>query len=135
MKKLIILATSVLTLAACSTAVPTDTETIVVEPDRVFTSTKDATQVATCIQDRWATWVDKFEDWGIVKSEVVTDGFAISALKYGTDAYDGAPKKVSTKNYEAIVTNTEQGSESKLYQHFSINLGANPFFSSVDKCQ
>lgn len=134
MKKLIILATAALSITACSNSVPSDSVTVV-EPDRVFTSKKEAKEVATCIENKWSAWVNKFEDWGEIETESLSDAYNIAALKYGPEAYDGAPLETTTKNYSVEVNNIDNGSETKLYQSYSINLGSNPFFSAVDKCQ
>lgn len=129
------MATTALVITACSNAVPSDSETIVLEPDRVFNSDKTAEVVSACIEDKWGAWINRFEDWGVIQTDTINGVYNISALKYGIEAYDGAPLRPSTKNYSADVSSSATGSETKLYQYFSLNLGTNPFFAIVDQCQ
>lgn len=132
MKKLIILTVAVLSISACST---TPNEIRSAGPEQVFSSQKDAKEVSSCVANKWAAWVNKFDDWGVVKSAETADGYAVSALRYGTDPDDGSAKKPSTLNYLADVENEGLGSVTKLYQHLSFNLGDNPFFAAVAECQ
>jgi len=129
------MASTALVISACSNAIPSDSEAVVAEPDRVFNSAKSSKVVAACIEEKWEAWVNKFENWGVIQTNTINEVYNISALKYGPEAYDGAPLKPTTKNYSADVSHSEAGSETKLYQYFSLNIGTNPFFSIVDKCQ
>lgn len=132
MKKLIILTVAVLSISACSTS-PNQIRSAGV--DQVFSSERGAQEVSICVADKWTAWVNKFDDWGIVKSAKTADGYSISALSYGPDPEDGSAKKPSTVNYLADVENKDAGSVTKLYQHLSFNLGDNPFFDAVEQCQ
>ncbi len=104
-------------------------------PSQVFSSQQDAKQVASCVADKWDSWVNRFSDWGVVKLEETEQGYSISALKYGPDPDDGSGPKPTTINYLADVENESSGSVTKLYQFMSLNLGKNPFFTAVEECQ
>ena len=99
------------------------------EPDQIYSSKKVAKEVSICIENKWTRWVNKFENWGVVKSIETADGYSVSGIKYGTDL------KLVTINYLADIENISSGSETKLYQYLSLNLGKNPFFEAVDECQ
>jgi hypothetical protein len=105
------------------------------EPDQVFSSQKDAKEVTNCVVNKWEAWVNRFDDWGVVKSTETTDGYSVSALKYGPDPDNGTSIKPTTINYLADVENKGSGSETRLYQYLSLNLGNNPFFAAVAECQ
>ena len=126
LKKFIIFAVAAFAISACKTT-PDDIRSK--EPAQVYSSQKAAQEVSTCIVNKWTKWTGKFDDWGIIKSTETAQGYSVSAHKYGTD-----PEPVST-NYLADIENTDAGSETKLYQHLSINFGSNPFFDAVDECQ
>ncbi len=132
MKELIIATIAVLSISACST---TPDEMRASEPDQVFSSHKDAREVSSCVANKWAAWVNKFNDWGVVKSTETTDGYSVSALKYGPDPDNGTAIKPTAINYLADVENKSTGSETRLYQYLSLNLGDNPFFAAVAACQ
>ncbi len=132
MKKLIIATVAVLSISACSVS---PDEMRANEPDQVFSSLKDAREVSICIANKWEAWVNKFNDWGVVKSTEKTDGYSVSALKYGPNPDDGTARKPMTINYLADVENKNTGSETRLYQYLSLNLGGNPFFAAVAACQ
>gem|GEM_PF-1319153 len=132
MKKLIILTVAVLSISACSIS-PNQIRSA--GPDQVFSSEKDAKDVSSCVANKWTAWVNRFNDWGVVKSAEIADGYSVSAQRYGTDPDDGSGKKPSTLNYLADVKNEGLGSVTKLYQHMSFNLGDNPFFAAVAECQ
>lgn len=132
MKKFIILTVAVLSISACSTS-PNKIRSA--GADQVFSSEKDAKEVSNCVANKWTAWVNKFDDWGVVTSAEIADGYSVSAQSYGTDPKDGSPKKPSTLNYLADVENEGSGSVTKLYQHLSFNLGDNPFFAAVEQCQ
>lgn len=132
MKKLMILAVAVFSISACSTT-PNDIRSAGV--DQVFSSQKDGKEVSSCVADKWTAWVNKFDDWGVVRTAETADGYSVSALSYGTDPEDGSAKKPSTLNYLADVENEGLGSVTKLYQHLSLNFGDNPFVAAVAECQ
>jgi uncharacterized ubiquitin-like protein YukD len=131
-KKLIILTVAVLSISACST---TPNEIRATGPDQVFSSEKDAKDVSSCVADKWVAWINKFEDWGVVESVEIADGYAVTAQRYGPDPDDGSARKPASLNYLADVENQDSGSVTKLYQHLSFNFGENPFFVSVAECQ
>lgn len=132
MKKLIIVAVAVFSISACGTS-PNKIRSAGV--DQVFSSQKDAQEVSSCVTNKWTAWVNKFDDWGVVKSAEIANGYSVSALSYGTSPEDGSAKKPSTLNYLADVENEDQGSVTKLYQYLSLNFGDNPFVAAVAECQ
>ncbi|ABM02956.1 hypothetical protein Ping_1118 [Psychromonas ingrahamii 37] len=132
MKKLIILTVAVLSISACSVG-PNQIRSAGV--DQVFSSQKDAKDVASCVKNKWSAWVNKFDDWGVVNSVEIADGYSVSAQSYGTDPEDGSGKKPNTVNYLADIENKDSGSVTKLYQYFSLNLGDNPFVAAAAECQ
>lgn len=132
MKKFIILTAAVLSISACST---TPNEMRLNQPDQVFSSEKNAQEVSSCIADNWRSWVNRFEDWGVVNSIETPDGYSISALKYGPDPDTGTKIMPTTINYLADVENESAGSVTQIYQYLSLNLGDNPFVAAAKKCQ
>lgn len=132
MKKLIIFTAAVLSISACST---TPNEMRSKETNQVFSSQKDSKEVSSCVADKWSSWVNKFEDWGVVELTETDDGYSVSALKYGPDLDDGSKKKPVTLNYLADIENENSGSVTKLYQYLSLNFGGNPFLAAVEECQ
>ncbi|MFT6926245.1 MAG: hypothetical protein ACJAZP_001855 [Psychromonas sp.] len=132
MKKLIILTVAVLSMSACSTS-PNKIRTA--GPNQVFSSQKDAKEVSICVENKWSAWVNRFDDWGVVKSAEIVNGYSVSALSYGTDPEDGSGKKPTTVNYLVDVENKDSGSVTKLYQYLSFTFGDNPFVSAVTECQ
>lgn len=134
MKK-IILTVAALTLSACST---TPDEMRAEEPAQVYSSEKSAQEVSVCIEESWNQWVNKFADWGVIKSIEITNGYSISAQKYGPVQDDGSATKLASINYfvDIETDSTENAtSVSKIYQYMSLNLGKNPFFEAVERCQ
>lgn len=132
MKKLIIFTAAVLSISACST---TPDKMRSKEPNQVFSSQKDAQEVANCVAGKWESWVNKFGDWGVVKLTETDNGYSISALKYGPDPDDGSRIKPVTINYLADVGNEGSGSVTKLYQYLSLDFGDNPFVAAIEECQ
>ncbi|PKH02967.1 hypothetical protein CXF72_08885 [Psychromonas sp. MB-3u-54] len=132
MKKSIILTVAVLSISACSTS-PDQIRSAGV--DQVFSSQKDAKDVAVCVEKKWSTWVNKFDDWGVVRLAETADGYSISALSYGIDPEDGSGKQPSTVNYLADIDNKDSGSITKLYQYSPFNFGDNPFVTATAECQ
>lgn len=123
MKKLLILATAVLTMSGCSTDGMRSSE-----PDQLYNSQKEAKEVSICIANKWA---DKAE----VNSKETVKGYSVSALESGE------------LRYLANVETKSVGSVSKLYKFSSVPLsgavtkllststGANSFFAAVAECQ
>jgi hypothetical protein len=105
------------------------------QSDQVFSSEKNAQEVSTCIAKNWGSWVNRFEDWGVVKPIEIPDGYSISALKYGPDPDTGTNIMPTTINYLVDVDNKSTGNVTKLYQYLSLNLGDNPFVAAAQKCQ
>jgi hypothetical protein len=131
-KKLIILTVAVFSISACSIG-PNKIRSA--GPTQIFSSEKDTKDVSSCVVDKWSAWVNKFNDWGVVSSAEIADGYSVSAQSYGTDPEDGFGKKATTLNYLIEVENKDSGSVTKLYQSLSFNLEDNPFLVAVAQCQ
>lgn len=123
MKKLAILAATVLSMSACSTDGMRSSD-----PDQLYSSQKEAKVVSICIAEKWAGKAE-------VNSKETEEGYSVSAQMDGELRYLA---KVETKSV---------GSVSKLYKFSSVALpgavtklmsnstGADSFFAAAAGCQ